>query len=963
MRIEFLISTFFVLFFLPASGQTEETRLWVPQKMITGETYESMIILDNASPSGQTVVLSTSNPSVISIPESVLVLPYQNHGIFKIMTLQEGTVQIFAVIEGKISSSETTVYSSSVVPTALSVLLAANTTKADKMTGYVLSVDAKGAPAPVPKDVWVTLSSSPVIKTAEKIRIGQGSHYAKFFAEVMGSGKIFASAPGLGLGEGQITKLQDEITVRIKVAPDIILENSKAYYYVWLEKEGKPFKPSYVVHAFLSSNNLNSVRFNENAHVSQYSDSVLRTPLVDGIGSGTLVSARRGSAIITADVEGFGSAQTNVVVGPALIDENFKFFEEKTADKAKEIEKRKPNVAFIWAYPSVTDSKSFGIIGLYNMNLTKNTSTNVDSNGTSVVITNSINRVEPVPIDGRTVTVTSSRLEHPSIVLLSESNEVSMKRGMGFNHAIEFPISGSTQGDHTISVSGSGLERTQTTLQVKPPHDESYKIKMVPIPSLPNSKQDLAMISITDKYDALVDAQKTFTGTVSLSTSDGVDRKKDISISQNPAILDGSLSGATRVVVSADGTSPYENTISPSGMADSILLDMASRIHILEEAPYVVHELDSYGIPLRKINFTSVSATPGVTLSGNRITIDSYGVKDFAVLSRLGADNMQIEAFANHMSLQLTSQGTTNRVNRDFELTANTDVQDAQIMIDSPFPYKKTGERTFVITPNIEGHFNITLTGLKEGYAAAKATFAVDAEKIFSVHFNAVDSTKKELHVESLIKSDDNTRSLVTPHQHEIRPQFISVEFPETFETGQNGYELDHIMFGDQRITSGAIDHIYVDSDTAITAEYQKMVRIQVENALGSGHYPYGTTVTLSAPPKDKILFFVRDVFDHWEGVSYDSDTVTLVATENIDAKAVLREDYSLLMLTCGMVLTAVMYFRFVWKKRINPRWYVRKIVDTLWIPKIQPLWYALKKKGGKMQKNSQPDSKKEIDF
>lgn len=929
--------------------------------MVTGETYEGMVVLDNASPTGKTIILSTSDPSVVSVPESVLVLPYQNHGIFKVRALQEGTAQVFAVIDGRITSSETMIYSSSVVPTALLVLLAANATKADRITGYVVSVDAKGAPAPVTKDTMVALSSSPMIKTAETVKIGKDSHYAKFYAEIMGSGKIFASAPGLGLGESEVARIRDEVTVRVKVAPEIILENSIAHYYVWLEKDGKPFKPPHVVHAFLSSNNLESIRFSENAYIGRYSGSVLRISLVDGVGSGTLVSAHRGSAIITADVEGFGSAQTSAVVGPVLVNKNFEFVEEESGSKIKQIEKKRPNVAFVWAYPSITDLKAFGVIGLYNMNITKNTSTHVDSNGTSITITNSINRIEPVPLDGRMIAVTSSGLEHPSVISLSENN-IPMERGSGSNHAVEFPIFGPSQGTHTISVSGPGLERFQTTLEIKPSHRESYQIKLVPIPSLPNSIQDLAMVSVFDTNDALVDVRKTFAGIVDLSVSDGQGGKKNVGIgSQNSAIIDGSLNGATNMVVSADGISPYQNTVSPSGIANSVSLDMPKRVHVLEETPYTIHELDSYGIPLRKVNLTSISATHGITPSGNRIIVNNAGVEDLAVLSRLGADSGQIEAFANHMPFQIASQGTTNRVNRDFELTVNTDVQDVEITVDSPLPYKKTGERTFVITPNIEGQSNITFTGAKKGYATAKATFEVNAENIFNLVFNAVDSTNEEIHVISMIKTDGIEKSHVTPHQHEIRPQFISAEFPETFESGQNGYQLKHIAFDGQKMPSGTINQVYVDSDTVITAEYQRMISIQAENAVGSGYYPYGTTITLSVPPRDKVLFFVRDVFDHWEGISYNSDTVTLIATENIDAKAVLREDYSILMLTCGAALTALAYFRFVWKKGINPYWYARKISDLVCTPRVQTFLQALMKKVVKTQKPRRPDSK--IDF
>jgi hypothetical protein len=214
-----------------------------------------------------------------------------------------------------------------------------------------------------------------------------------------------------------------------------------------------------------------------------------------------------------------------------------------------------------------------------------------------------------------------------------------------------------------------------------------------------------------------------------------------------------------------------------------------------------------------------------------------------------------------------------------------------------------------------------------------------------------------------LVKIDDVIKTRTTPHHHEIRPQFISAEFPEEFESGQNGYRLKHVMFGEQRLTSGAFDQIYVDSDTVITAEYQKMVRVQAENALGSGHYPHGTPVVLSVPPKDRVLFFVRDVFDHWEGIPYDSDTVTLLATENIDAKAVLREDYSILMLTCGLVLTAVVYFRFVWGRGISTYWYVRKLSDALLIPKIRPFFHSKMEGIGKRREKPRPDDRVGIDF
>ncbi len=963
---ELFLILLFVPFVIPACGEiTKETSLWIPENMITGETYEGVAILSNASPSGYVIVLSTSDPSIISVPESVSVLPYQNHGIFKIKALHQGDIQVFAVVDGKIAVSQAMIHSSSVMPEALSVLFPANKTKANTVIGYVVSVDSKGTPAPVSKDTHVTLNSSPMITVDKKIQIKQGNHYAKFVANLKGSGKVFASAPGLELGENQITKLQDEVTVKVRVAPDIILENSRAYFYVWLEKDGRSFKPPYVVHAFLSSSNLGSIRFNENVQIKQHSDAVLKISLIDGVGSGTLVSSDRGSATITANVEAFGSAQTNVVVGPVLVDENFEFLETKNMDKIKEIENRKPNIAFAWVYPSITDSKAFGVVALYNMNSTKDTVTSVKSNGTSVTITNSINRIMPVPIDGRTVTLTSSSgLNHPNVISLSESNEVLMKRGIGFNHAAEFQITGVNQGDYTLSLSGPGLERFQTKVQVMPPHVESYKINLTPIPSLPNSEQDIAMISIFDGQNALIDAQKTFAGPVGLSVTTDFETENLSIGSQNSAILAGSLNENAHVVVSAAGIMPHESTIMPSGVVDAIKLDLPQRIHILEEAPYTIHEVDASGIPLRKINFTNISATSGITLSNSHIIIDSVDVENFAVLSRLGADSREVWAFANQMSLQIIPHGTTNRVNKSFELTIDSDIRDPQIVIDSPIPYRKIDEQTYTVTPNKEGHFNITFTGIKKGYAPARSTYSVYAEKIFDVFFNAIGSDGKELHVSSLVKVDGVSKNFVTPHRDEFRPHFVNVEFPATLETGEDGYQLDHVNFGDQRISSGIIEQVYVDDDTTVVAQYQRMIKIQAENAIGGGYYPYGTTVTLSVPPKDKALFFVRDVFDHWEGAPYSTDVVILIAKENIDVKAVLREDYSFLMLVFGIGMTAMVYFIFVWRKGINLSWYVHKLAIIEKISKVGSVKMILKKPKSryKVLHPRYPD-RKEIDF
>jgi hypothetical protein len=297
--------------------ESDGAYLWAPSDMVTGENYEGVVILDAGAKYGQMMVLSTSDSSIIKIPESVTILPYSNHGIFPIKAIKEGTATIFAVVDGQIIQKTVNVYSSSRVPEGLRIILPANTTKTENILGYVITVDSKGSPASVSKDTKINLNSSPLIQVDDhNLLIKPGSNLAKFSAKIKGSGKIFANADGLRIAEQEITKTQDSVTVKVAVAPNIILEDSKAYFFVWLEKDGKPYKPPYVVHAFLSSSNLDSIRFTARPNVKQYSDSVLQISLTDGVGSGSVISGNSGSAVITANVDKFGSAQTSVVVGP-----------------------------------------------------------------------------------------------------------------------------------------------------------------------------------------------------------------------------------------------------------------------------------------------------------------------------------------------------------------------------------------------------------------------------------------------------------------------------------------------------------------------------------------------------------------------------------------------------------------------------------------------------------------------
>lgn len=910
--------------------------IWAPKNMIKEETYDGIVVLKQATNHGDLALISTSDPSVINVPQSVSILPYSNHGIFSVEALKQGEVDLFVSINGDLAQTSVLVHSASRQPDSLEILVPSNQTKSGKMIGYVISVDSNGSPVPVKEDVQIRLSASSMIDVPQTIKIKKDSHYASFVANIAGSGKIFASAQGLKMATQEITKLQDDVTVRVAVAPDVAMQNSKAFFYVWLEKDGRPFKLPYVTEAFLSSSDTGIVRFSENRDITHYGDSVLSIPVINGVGKGVLVTDNPGTAIITANVRGFGSAQTNMVVGSVLLDEDFEIIspqdEEEFAKRVRLLSEEIPTIAFSWFYPKVTDGKAYGVVALYNMNVTKDVTTDVNFTDTTITVTDEINRVVPVPLDGRTVTISSmSGLEYPDVLVLSESSEIAKTRGSGFNHAIQFEIDSLNEGNYTISVSGPGLDRFQSNLDVVSAYSESYNLSVIPIPILPDQRQDLAMISVLDESGALVDVGKSFLGPIKLDifTTNIGEESQNLSITgTGTAVYSGMLKENARITASSSGINPFEVQLRPAGIAASIEFDVPKIAHVSEKIPYAIHEIDVFGTPLKRIFASGISATPGIVTDGNYLVSNAEDQGRIAVLSTAGADAKTIDTFANEMELSVSSHGNRGKVGKDFQVNLSSDINDVNVLVDSPFPYKKLDDTKYVITPDKEGYFNVTFTGIKQGYKTTSITFGLFAEKIIDLLIKATGSDGDELNIAQTVSIGNVTSTAITPYLAEIKPQFFKTKLPTQVDVGNKGYTLTKVTATGQEFSDGAID-MFLEEDTIILVEYERMVHIDVAGAEGSGFYPYGQTVTLSVLPKDKVSFLVRETFDHWDGLPYDTEPVSFTAYEDISASVAYRDDYTFLMLLVAAIVTVTLYATTL-RKKVNLRWEISKFVDLL---------------------------------
>ncbi len=916
-----MISVLVLFCFIPeVSSYVEIPYVWTPARVVTGESYEGVVVLDEAVKTGQVVILSTSDPQVIQIPKSVHIPAHSNHGIFHIMPLREGSSQIFALVNGKMISSSISVHSSERQPEMLSIVLPANTTKTENIIGYVISTDANGTPAAVKENLIVTLSATNMIEIEKtEIKIPAGEYSVKFHAKVGGSGKIFATAKNLSVAEQVITKIHDNITVRIAVAPNIVLENSRAFFFVWLEKDGMPYKIPYVTYAYVSSSNLKSVRFNENPHIKHYGDALLRIPLIDGVGSGQLISYEPGISAVTVSIDGFGSSSTDVFVGSVNIIQNIPMINEDQVRGAT------PNIAMAWFYPSVTDSSAYGVIALYQ--------TSPMTNGQQMPT-----KITPVPIDGRTVTLSSSGIRHPQILTLSETKALS--NGIGSTHATRFEVSGISQGNHSIFVSGPGLEQYNSTLVISPAFRDSYKIKVTQIPATLGSSGDIAMISVVDDSGSLVNAKKVIPST-KFTLISGNSHTEFSMPAQNTAIHSGVLEEDYRITVFANGFAPLEAVLLPSRAASSVTLDVPPLVHKSESFPYTIHEIDSSGVPIRRLISASTSTTDGVSVVEGHVIIDEVGVENIGVVTRVGADSRSVESFANVFNVEIITNGVTNKVGKQFQLDLVGDIDDFETMIDSPFPYEKISERSFLVTPDKSGSYDITIIATRDGYASTKNTMSLYVERFVDILIRAIANDGDELNIEHQIHVGNTTKSIVTPFHEEIKPQFFHASFPPDVLVGGRGYRLNSILFADQIITDTKIERLFLGKSVEVTANYDRTVRVQVDNALGSGFYTYGAQVTLSVPPKDRVWFLIRDVFDRWEGIDSNSAQVTFTAENDISARAILREDHTFLMLVVGTAVSVTLYVNFVMRKGLDIRFYLsrqnlRNFIKTVWRPKTR---------------------------
>ncbi|MHB8546836.1 MAG: hypothetical protein ACYDAJ_08740 [Nitrosotalea sp.] len=895
--------------------------MWVPSKMIGGQDYEGMILLDKPSNQANIFYLSASDKSTLQIPLTVTIPPLENHGIFAIKTLKDGNATVFGALNGNLAQSVTTIYTSNLQPSKLQIIVPTSTTKAQAMQSYIFSEDKFGLPVPVDADADITVTTSSMITAPQVVTIPKGQYYTTLPLITKGSGIISVSADSLGVATATITKIRDDVTIKLAVAPDTALPNSLSYYYIWLEKNGLPYKPPYAIHASLTSSDTNVARFGSNYDVTHFNDILYSTILRDGVAKGFVYTRNTGSTVISASVEGFGSASANLIVGPST---NNHATGENITSYCSSFVPCKPNMVKIWTYPTTWNDSGYGIVGLYRQINQSNTSTIIPLEADSSTIQLSANGPD-VQYDKQINMI-------PTVI--PGSNEET-----GVAQAVEFGIQDGGTGNYTMTASGPGEIPGVANFKVLPRYDDSYSIKITPLPVKAGINQDLGIMYIADRSGAMVEPSSVFTSPPKVDIQSTIQNMpKALDFTSTDMILGGTITAPSDIAASIQGIPTSMVSIIPLDVATNIDLELPPMVHVGEKFPYVAYKTDAFGIPLARIVPSDVSTITGVNFdsTGKYMTVNQEGRVTIAALSGDGAITDSINAFYNDMSVNTDANNIIFKVGKDNTFDIKSDISNVIYDVQSIFPVIKKGDGQYSITPTREQNFDVTIFAHKDGFRPISETLHLVSKKIIDISMTAKGNDGTQLHISPKFIVDNHSVAQNTPFITTVNAGNADMELPPQVILQNKNYVLHMIDIGDQRYAENKV-RTYLEDDSNIIVTYDLVLSVNATDAVGGGLYPYGSTITLNAPEKWQMSFLVRQVFDHWEGTNLPFDSkknnVSFVTKGDVFATAIYRPDYTYLMLAIAGPITGI----FAMRKRSTISWYAREINDKLdkFIPKL----------------------------
>ena len=668
-----------------------EVSLHVPPKMIVGVQYEGMLFIAEPRTVDTPVVLVVDGGTRVAVPGAVVIPAGDNHAVFPmraddvhdhaVLGAAQTTLAVHAIPPiGEKAMAETTVYLASFKAAALEIAAPTGSSGGDtvrtitgKVPIRVILVDSAGTPIDAERDIAVHLTSSSstvrfsagageVPDIAVKIVAGESS--AEATVDVNGDATVYAAAVGLKSDSVVFDHDDRDIEVRMGVAPSPAVQTTIGYYYVWLEKDGALYIPDGTLDVRLSSSDPSRVRFTSDIGPGGEFQYGL---MEEGMMRGMFFAVSEGEAVLSASVDGYGSADEDIEVMPTISGDAV--LVERTWHKMNA-----PNTLRLWVFPDAPAARAWGVVGTYTTPFDPTRTDDPDdivasvaprSAGVSVVVqggngsirpassfgvaggeyeTASGERVAgcnrdvcPVYADDVFVTVTSDGgLRHamgvdvgdavpagphetlaPTSVRTSRSPDArdahaDMHQGIRFpGSAAEFAIQAVTATDHTVTVSADGMASDTVDFASRPAYGYDGTVMVTPIPSRMDDPSEIAFVSITDDSGGYI------------VRPGATHRPQDARVIQTGGSIDGLEIGGEWVGGTAvlRGTFTDENAevfvqvpglhsrpvpMSVPGAHSGVEAWMPPRVNVGEPFPLAIHTVNGRGVPVEAIRDASV---------------------------------------------------------------------------------------------------------------------------------------------------------------------------------------------------------------------------------------------------------------------------------------------------------------------------------------------------------------------
>ena len=897
--------------------------LYIPDKMISGTTYHGMALVAEPQESDTLVSLVTMYDAV-QIPGTVVIPAGRNHGIFEITPkYADQGVTVYAVTGRHSASASSALYPG--LGDATDILIMSPgypgslKTSADVVPLHIFLVDGLGKPARAKQDTAVYLSSDSSISFSKTNRyqkelehvIKAGEYYDIIYAKISESGTVHASSGSMH-GSLSVEYGRPQIEVKFALAPDIAMPNSAVYYYIWLERDGRPYAPAEPIDAYLTIQDEQLARFPQApADESPYHDYI-----INGIARGMLQAGSPASAspaIITASVPGIGSASAVLAVGYHASDDGILHSDiRKAAPYAADLCEpycRYPgdagdapggrhllaDSALLWVYPNPASEQAWGVLGGYRTAYAQDAVLRADlesAKGIDIMPGSKIMIPAVFEPDAQAVISSNSA---------SAKHVMQLRPGAASGSAMEFPLNVRGSGSFTVSAHGANFEGVSRELESKESYASSLSTRITRI------SQDAAIVSIVDESGYVIDASSVL-GEIEPHSSSPIDWKPGRSAGVMSNFTAEAFVHLSGVQSSPAGVSEYDDGL-------GVDLWMPGTVHSHEEFPVAVHAINLDGEPLRRLTeFESM----GLSVHNGRAAA-AQGQADVMITSGGLFDAQKLRAFDNDISQEISlSFDRQARLGDDIVLDISTgSVPDPLVKVQGSLDFKPDTAGRYIATPKDAGQYDAKIRITGDGWSAYEQNIAFEVREYADVSHAAFADSKTPIPVQLQLDSIGSQASFAVSESAPIPHGAYHVAAPAEITIGPGKYE--HIATALNGANASGADFLAeIDRDTILESAYRRVVDVRTDHIYESelqdsshARYGYGDAATIAAPWKHKSYGLVWLAPAQWSGVnpeyvSADLGSASFAALEDHHITVLYEENYIVLIAAAAAASTAL---------------------------------------------------------